>query len=193
MLEYILFFQFVVLSLGIAYLRQPDSEKFPYYIAGFSTLTALLSIAALCKQISNPQITKKIFLNLFAIENYDVHIGLLSDSLSVTVICVVAIIAALGNWYSIGYVKKNSAKFFYYLNTLPLLMTLFIASDGVMQMYISLYLLYFVSYFLISFDEKEESRKNGINFLSVVKIGDAVFLVAVAMALYNFRHCLSKK
>ena len=186
MVEWILIFQIFTLLMGIFYARRPEFEKFPYYISAISIFSAILAIGTFVNQIISPQITKKILFNLLEFNNYSLNFCLLSDSLSITVIAIVCLITAISNFYSLGYIQKNLPLFLCYLNAMPIFLTFFIASDNLMQMYICLHLLYVGSYFLISFDRKETSIKKGNNFLAVIKIGDAIFLIAVALILKNF-------
>jgi NADH-quinone oxidoreductase subunit L len=179
MIEYIAVSQLITIIVNAIYLRKNEIEKIKYCISGFALLSALIAVTVFIVQISNPVVFYKHLYNFMIIDEFDCSIGLLSDSLSITISSVSCIIAALVNFYSIGYVHRNISAFLLYINLFSFFSTLFIAANNLLQMYICLAILSVILYFLIVFDGKQKSLIHGFKIIWLHKFGDIGLIISI--------------
>ena len=186
MIEYIVISQLITVIISLFYFKKRDIEKIKYYVAGFSSLSALIAIHVFVSQISNPVFSYKHLYNFMIINRFYCSMGLLSDSLSITASCVSCIIAALVNFYSIGYISRNISLFLLYINAFSLFSTLFAASNNLLQMYICLTILSVILYFLIVLDSKQKSVNCGFKITFLHKFGDVCFIISMIAVFIIF-------
>lgn len=179
MIKYIAVSQLITIIINVIYLQKNEIEKIKYCVSGFSLLSALIAITIFILQISNPIASYKHLYNFTIIGEFDCSIGLLSDSLSITISSVSCIITALVNFYSIGYINRNISLFLFYINLFSFFSTLFIAANNLLQMYICLAILSVILYFFIVFDGKQKSITYGIKITWLHKFGDIGLIISI--------------
>lgn len=162
-----------------------ESEKYKYYVPLSSFITAVVSIVFFILQIRNPSVGYHNLCDLCLAKNITFSFGVLSDSLSITISCVVSIIATLSNFYSIGYIKKNTNTFLVYINALSFVMVIFVAAKSLLQSYVALESMVIIIYLMTRSDKKSESIGSAIAFPH--KWANVGFIVSMIVIMYTFQ------
>jgi NADH:ubiquinone oxidoreductase subunit 5 (subunit L)/multisubunit Na+/H+ antiporter MnhA subunit len=155
-------------------------------IAMVSIIPAIVATAYLWRQSILPVVTYKHLYNFLEFGNYSCSIGLLTDSISITVSCVVCFITMLLNFYSIGYVKKKVSAFLLHINLLSFITVMFIASNNLLQMCIFLLLLSVVTYFISTLDNDADTSSKARQAVTLQYICDMGFVIVIAAVLCIF-------
>lgn len=182
--------QLITLILGIILQQQNfvESEKYKkllHYVPMSSCITAIVSIVFFVMQIRNPSVVYHNLCDLCLSKGITFSFGLLSDSLSITISCVVSIIVALSNFYSIGYIKKNTNTYLLYINALSLAMIIFVAANSLLQSYVALEFMVIIMYLISRSNKKNESIGSAIVFPH--KWANVGFIVSMIVIMYTFQ------
>ncbi|MDR2795034.1 MAG: hypothetical protein LBB12_04625 [Holosporaceae bacterium] len=183
-MEYIILSQLVTLVMGAILARTAELEKYKYYVPISSLVTAIISVVLFILQMKNPSSYYRNLHNLLVVENMQCSLGILSDSLSIVVGGVVAIVTALVNFYAIGYWRKNVQIFLLYVNALSFITVIFAVANGLLQSYIALEFMAIVIYFLNSYDKKPISTGFAVVFPH--KLASVGFIVSMILLLRTF-------
>lgn len=186
MIKIVLLTQTIALILSIVASLTKTIDRLKIYIASLTGISALFSVAALVSYIT---LSKKSFTHLFSfifIDRTHFVIGILSDALSITCTYITSIILALTVFYSLGYIKRKLDLFFINAHFLSISFILFITANNLMQMYLFSTLMIISSYFLISFEGKENQTKAAFKMLSANLIADGILLFGVIILFYVF-------
>lgn len=186
MIKIVLLTQTIALILSLVASLTKTIDRLKIYIASLTGISALFSVAALVSYIT---LSKKSFTHLFSfifIDRTHFVIGILSDALSITCTYITSIILALTVFYSLGYIKRKLDLFFINAHFLSISFILFITANNLMQMYLFSTLMIISSYFLISFEGKENQTKAAFKMLSANIIADGILLFGVIILFYVF-------
>ncbi|MDR3179881.1 MAG: hypothetical protein LBT70_03195 [Holosporaceae bacterium] len=183
-MEYVVLSQLITLVMGAILYRISEFEKYKYYVPVSSLVTAIISVVLFILQIKNPSPSCWNLHNLLVLENMPCSLGILSDSLSVVVGGVVAIITVLMNFYAISYLRKNVPIFLLYVNALSFVTVIFATANGLLQSYISLEFMVIIFYFLSCHEGKAISTGFAIAFPH--KLASVGFIVAMILIRCTF-------
>ncbi|MDR2107064.1 MAG: hypothetical protein LBO73_00865 [Holosporaceae bacterium] len=178
--------QLTVAFVGLLAGKKTDDDKYDCLLMILSAFTAAVATFSLISQISAPISRYFSFFDFVALKNIRCGFGLLSDSLSIVSSWVICVATAIINCYSLGYMRKNSASFLFYLNLLSLTAILFVSSGNLLQMYIFWEALSVISGLLISSDEKNSSAESAVKTIAFHKFGDVGLLIATASLVRIF-------
>ncbi|MDR2681979.1 MAG: hypothetical protein LBB29_02945, partial [Holosporaceae bacterium] len=137
-MEYVLLSQLITLIMGAILGRKLEFEKYKYYVPISSLITAIFSVALFIGQIKNPSVSTRNLHDWFVVGNIQCSLGILSDSLSIIIGCVVSIVTAMTNFYFIAYLRKNAHIFLLYGNALSFATIVFATANGLLLAFIAL-------------------------------------------------------
>jgi NADH:ubiquinone oxidoreductase subunit 5 (subunit L)/multisubunit Na+/H+ antiporter MnhA subunit len=163
-----------------------DSARNHKRIALLSMVPAVISLVHIWHQSILPVVAYKHLCNFMEFGNCSCGIGLLMDSMSLTVSCVVCIITVLVNFYSIGYVKKQVSIFLLYINSLSFATIMFTASNNLLQMGIFWLLFSIITYFITTTDGNTASSPKALLAVTLQNISDMGFIIAIVAVLRVF-------
>lgn len=176
MIKFVLLTQIFALFLSILALLTKTIQKLKFYIASSTALSAILSILGLINYISSPIKQFKYLFRFLAVDHKAFGVGIVSDALSVTAICISSIILSLTIFYAFGYIKRKLDYFLINVHLLSISFIFFIASHNLMQMHLSSAIMTISSYFLISFESKENQSLTAFKMLQTNLIADVILL-----------------
>ncbi|CAO5679688.1 MAG: NADH-quinone oxidoreductase subunit L [Holosporales bacterium] len=125
----------------------------------------------------------------FKIELLKVNWGLFIDSLSLTMLLVVAIISTLVHVYSFGYMNldKNKGKFFALLSFFTFFMNILVTGANIVQLFFGWEGVGLASYLLIGFWFQKEAPPLAAEKAFIVnRIGDVGLIAAIGLMFYTF-------
>lgn len=184
MLGYIVALQFITVILCAIFIKKNELHYIKISIPLSALINALISIIFFVLQINNPESSSYFVYKFLKIANIDCDFGILSDSLSITIVCVTCIIASMCNFYSMNYVRKNVGISFLVINIFPLLCTLFIISTNIFQIYVCIELMTFIVYFMTVFNR--ENYEAGIKIAKMHLLSSLIFLLSIIYVMYVF-------
>ena len=123
------------------------------------------------------------------IENFQVSVSFLLDSLSFVMVLIITGVGFLIHLYSVGYMKeeKSFSRFFSFLNLFVFFMLILVMADNLVLLFLGWEGVGLCSYLLIGFYlEKEAAAKAAKKAFVVNRIGDFCFIVALMFAFYLF-------
>lgn len=182
-MKYVLAIQFITLIFSYAYYKHEQVNWLRFCTFGSSISCVIVAFFSCINQSYTPNTSYISLYNFIVLKNVNLDIGILSDSLSLLVALSVCIITTIANFYSIGYIKKEFPKFIFQLNVFAFCMTCFISAGNLLQMYIFWEFLSLSAYFLIIFQKQKEAIDGAIKTISLHKLSDLMFLVALVALL----------
>lgn len=148
------------------------------------TITFLLS-SILCYEVILAASSTTIALTTW-ISSFQLHWGLLFDSLTVMMVSMVTLISALVHVYSIGYMAGDPhlPRFMSYLSLFTFCMVVLVTADNLIQLFVGWEGVGIVSYLLINFwSTRLQATKSAMKAISVNRIGDLGLILAM-VAIY---------
>ena len=129
-----------------------------------------------------------IWINPFIkINEFSVPFGLLVDKISLVAALVLFVVSFAVQLFSVSYMKdeKKSYKFFAFLNLFNFSMAGLIFSPNLFQFYVFWELISAVSYLLIAFDYKDETKSLASKRVFIInRIGDTALIAGVILTSY---------
>ena len=147
-------------------------------------ITFLLS-SILCYEVILAASSTTIALTTW-ISSFQLHWGLLFDSLTVMMVSMVTLISALVHVYSIGYMAGDPhlPRFMSYLSLFTFCMVVLVTADNLIQLFVGWEGVGIVSYLLINFwSTRLQATKSAMKAISVNRIGDLGLILAM-VAIY---------
>jgi NADH-quinone oxidoreductase subunit L len=164
-----------------------DSPNNHRRIAILSIMPTIIALACLRQQSMLPTVVYRHLFDFLKFGNYTCSIGLLRDSLSITVICITCFITTLVNFYSIGYMKKKVSSFLLHINSLSFITLMFSAANNLLQMYIFWLLFSFIIHFIVTANNSNTNTVAKTSLpLILQNMGDIGFMIAIAAILPVF-------
>jgi NADH-quinone oxidoreductase subunit L len=151
----------------------------------FVTLAAFTQLRGL--PVANRELTQTLF-SWITVGRLDVHLGFLFDPLSAVMLLFVTGIGSLIHIYSLGYMghDRGYARYFAYLNLFTFAMTLLVAGDGLLPMFVGWEGVGLCSYLLIGFWHTDEEKAIAGNKAFIVnRIGDFGFLLGIFLIFWT--------
>ncbi len=121
---------------------------------------------------------------------WGVPFGVRIDGIGVSVLCMVALVGALIQLYSVGYMKGDPgfSRFIMLLHLFYLSMIGLLVSNNYVQFYLFWELVGACSYFLIGFwSHKEAARKAAMQAFLTLRLADFGLMLAVLLIIVQFR------
>jgi len=164
--------------------------------------TALyLSILSLCisnifvwlifyEVVINKSIIVCDLYTLLIIENIQIKIGLLFDSLTVIMLLIIYFISLCVNIYSIGYMGHDPfiIRFFSFLGFFTFFMVVLVTADNFLQLFVGWEGVGVCSYLLINFwYNRIAANKGAIKAMVMNRIADVFFIIGILFLLWKFK------
>lgn len=153
-----------------------------YVIIMSSSIEAIVSTYLFLFQLYKPTMGYTSLIGIFS--KYD--LGILSDSLSVSVIWCISIVSALVTYFSMGYFVKRLQLFLGVSHLLSFFMMVFICANNMLQLYIVMELITVCIYFSIRFNLKPSALKKSVSFLHPNRFANLLVLISLIAMEYFF-------
>jgi len=155
-------------------------------------LTLLLAIfiffeITVCNTLLNIKLYNWILLDIYLIE-----LGLLFDTVSVTMILVISCISFFVHLYSNIYMGHDPylARFMSYLSLFTFFMLILVTSDNFFQIFLGWEGVGLCSYLLINFFfTRINANKAALKAMIINRISDVLFILGIIIILLNFKTC----
>jgi proton-translocating NADH-quinone oxidoreductase chain L len=115
---------------------------------------------------------------------YEVHWGLLFDSLTITMLVVITVISALVHLYAFSYMQEDPhlPRFFACLSLFTFFMLVLVTADNYFQLFVGWEGVGLCSYLLITFwYTRLQANKSALQALVVNKVGDVALVLALLL------------
>ena len=150
-------------------------------------LSSLLGAAACSFGLLNLTETVGKFHPFLNIKEFSIPFGLFVDKLSLIMALILFIISFAVQLYSISYTKdeKKNYKFFAYLNLFNFAMSSLLFSPNLFQFYVFWELVGAISYLLIGFDYKDNTKSDASKRVFLMnRVGDTALLAGIILTSY---------
>lgn len=127
---------------------------------------------------------------LLIIENIQIKIGLLFDSLTVIMLLIIYFISLCVNIYSIGYMGHDPfiIRFFSFLGFFTFFMVVLVTADNFLQLFVGWEGVGVCSYLLINFwYNRIAANKGAIKAMVMNRIADVFFIIGILFLLWKFK------
>ena len=127
---------------------------------------------------------------LLIIDNIQIKIGLLFDSLTVIMLFIIYFISLCVNIYSIGYMGHDPfiIRFFAFLGFFTFFMVVLVTSDNFLQLFVGWEGVGVCSYLLINFwYNRIAANKGAIKAMVMNRIADVFFIIGILFLLWKFK------
>lgn len=140
--------------------------------------------------IINKSIVISTVYTLFVINETEVKIGLLFDSLTVIMLLIIYFISMCVHFYSMGYMSHDPfiVRFYTYLGLFTFFMVVLVTSDNFIQLFVGWEGVGVCSYLLINFwYNRINANKGGIKAMLMNRIADVFFIFGIVILLWKFK------
>lgn len=127
---------------------------------------------------------------LLIIDNIQIKIGLLFDSLTVIMLLIIYFISLCVNIYSLGYMGHDPfiIRFFTFLGFFTFFMVVLVTSDNFLQLFVGWEGVGVCSYLLINFwYNRIAANKGAIKAMVMNRIADVFFIIGILFLLWKFK------
>ncbi len=127
---------------------------------------------------------------LLIVDNIQIKIGLLFDSLTVIMLLIIYFISLCVNIYSIGYMGHDPfiIRFFTFLGFFTFFMVVLVTSDNFLQLFVGWEGVGVCSYLLINFwYNRIAANKGAIKAMVMNRIADVFFIIGILFLLWKFK------
>lgn len=127
---------------------------------------------------------------LLIIDNIQIKIGLLFDSLTVIMLLIIYFISLCVNIYSLGYMGHDPfiIRFFTFLGLFTFFMVVLVTSDNFLQLFVGWEGVGVCSYLLINFwYNRIAANKGAIKAMVMNRIADVFFIIGILFLLWKFK------
>jgi NADH-quinone oxidoreductase subunit L len=127
---------------------------------------------------------------LLIIENIQIKIGLLFDSLTVIMLFIIFFISLCVNIYSVGYMGHDPfiIRFFTFLGLFTFFMVVLVTADNFLQLFVGWEGVGVCSYLLINFwYNRIAANKGAIKAMVMNRIADVFFIIGILFLLWKFK------
>lgn len=147
-----------------------------------SFVVGVVTFAGLASQPIDHRSVVEPFYSWISVGGLGVHMGLLVDPLSMTMVLFVTGIASLIHMYSIGYMRgdRGYSRFFLYLNLFVFSMVVLVLADNMLLTFLGWEGVGVCSYWLVSFwFDRPSAASAGKKAFIYNRVGDVGFLLAM--------------
>lgn len=140
--------------------------------------------------IINKSIVISNVYTLFIINDVEVKIGLLFDSLTVIMLLIIYFISLCVHFYSIGYMSHDPfiVRFYTYLGLFTFFMVVLVTADNFLQLFLGWEGVGVCSYLLINFwYNRINANKGGIKAMLMNRIADVFLIFGIILILFKFK------
>jgi len=127
---------------------------------------------------------------LLIIDNIQIKIGLLFDSLTVVMLLIIFFISLCVNIYSVGYMGHDPfiIRFFTFLGFFTFFMVVLVTADNFLQLFVGWEGVGVCSYLLINFwYNRIAANKGAIKAMVMNRIADVFFILGILFLLWKFK------
>jgi NADH-quinone oxidoreductase subunit L len=150
----------------------------------------ILSLIILHEVLFNGNIVVINLYNLFVINDINIQIGLLFDSLTAIMLLVVTCISSFVHIFTAGYMSHDPyiVRFYCYLSLFTFFMIILVTSDNFLQLFVGWEGVGVCSYLLINFwYHRVLANKAAIKAMLMNRIADVFFIFGIILILINFK------
>lgn len=183
-------FAFIINGLILRLFFKKESKIYGYVTILAIAVSAVFSIWALFSLLSGE--THKIAVpdvSWIAIGNFNFHVGLIADQLSIVMATTVSIVSLMVQIYSLGYMAHDEAGYYRYYTWMSLFtfsMLGLVLSDNLLFTFVFWEMVGLCSYLLIGFWYHKKSAADAAKKAFIVtRIGDFGFLAGLLILFFN--------
>ena len=186
-----IFFSNLINSLIIGLLGKYIGRQVSLYLSILSLLISNIFVWIIFYEVViNKSIITCDLYTLLIIDNIQIKIGLLFDSLTVIMLLIIFFISLCVNIYSIGYMGHDPfiIRFFTFLGLFTFFMVVLVTADNFLQLFVGWEGVGVCSYLLINFwYNRIAANKGAIKAMVMNRIADVFFIIGILFLLWKFK------
>jgi NADH-quinone oxidoreductase subunit L len=186
-----IFFSNLINSLIIGLLGKYIGRQVTLYLSILSLLISNIFVWIIFYEVV---INKSIIIcdlyTLLIIDNIQIKIGLLFDSLTVIMLLIIYFISLCVNIYSVGYMGHDPfiIRFFTFSGLFTFFMVVLVTADNFLQLFVGWEGVGVCSYLLINFwYNRIAANKGAIKAMVMNRIADVFFIIGILFLLWKFK------
>jgi len=183
-------FSFIINGLIIRLFVKKESKTYGYITITAIAVSAIFSIWALISLMSAEHHELPVpDVSWMVIGNFNFHVGMIADQLSIIMAVVVSVVSLMVQIYSLGYMKHDEAGYYRYYTFMSLFtfsMLGLVLSDNLLFTFVFWEMVGLCSYLLIGFWYHRKSAADAAKKAFIVtRIGDFGFLAGILILYFN--------
>ena len=186
-----IFFSNLINSLVIGLFGKYIGRQTSLYLSILSLLISNIFVWLIFYEVViNKSIITCDLYTLLIIDNIQIKIGLLFDSLTVIMLFIIYFISLCVNIYSIGYMGHDPfiIRFFTFLGFFTFFMVVLVTADNFLQLFVGWEGVGVCSYLLINFwYNRIAANKGAIKAMVMNRIADVFFIIGILFLLWKFK------
>lgn len=186
-----IFFSNLINSLIIGLFGKYIGRQISLFLSILSLLISNIFVWIIFYEVViNKSIITCDLYTLLIIDNIQLKIGLLFDSLTVIMLLIIYFISLCVNIYSIGYMGHDPfiVRFFTFLGFFTFFMVVLVTADNFLQLFVGWEGVGVCSYLLINFwYNRIAANKGAIKAMVMNRIADVFFIIGILFLLWKFK------
>jgi NADH-quinone oxidoreductase subunit L len=186
-----IFFSNLINSLIIGLLGKYIGRQVSLFLSILSLLISNIFIWIIFYEVViNKSIITCDLYTLLIIDNIQIKIGLLFDSLTVIMLLIIFFISLCVNIYSVGYMGHDPfiIRFFMFSGFFTFSMVVLVTADNFLQLFVGWEGVGICSYLLINFwYNRIAANKGAIKAMVMNRIADVFFIIGILFLLWKFK------
>jgi len=186
-----IFFSNLINSLIIGLFGKYIGRQVCLYLSILSLLISNIFVWLIFYEVViNKAIITCDLYTLLIIDNIQIKIGLLFDSLTVIMLVIIFFISMCVNIYSVGYMGHDPfiVRFFCFLGFFTFFMVVLVTADNFLQLFVGWEGVGVCSYLLINFwYNRIAANKGAIKAMVMNRIADVFFIIGILFLLWKFK------
>lgn len=186
-----IFFSNLINSIIIGMFGKYIGRQTSLFLSIFSLLISNIFVWLIFYEVViNKSIITCDLYTLLIIENIQLKIGLLFDSISVIMLLIIFFISLCVNIYSMGYMAHDPfiIRFFTFLGFFTFFMVVLVTADNFLQLFVGWEGVGVCSYLLINFwYSRIAANKGAIKAMVMNRIADVFFIIGILILLWQFK------
>jgi len=183
-------FSFIINGLIIRPFVKKESKTYGYITITAIGVSAIFSIWALISLMSAEHHELPVpDVSWMVIGNFNFHVGMIADQLSIIMAVVVSVVSLMVQIYSLGYMKHDEAgyyRYYTYMSLFTFSMLGLVLSDNLLFTFVFWEMVGLCSYLLIGFWYHRKSAADAAKKAFIVtRIGDFGFLAGILILFFN--------
>jgi NADH:ubiquinone oxidoreductase subunit 5 (subunit L)/multisubunit Na+/H+ antiporter MnhA subunit len=186
-----IFFSNLINSLIIGLFGKYIGRQISLYLSILSLIISNIFVWLIFYEVViNKSIITCDLYTLLIIDNIQIKIGLLFDSLTVIMLLIIYFISLCVNIYSLGYMGHDPfiVRFFTFLGLFTFFMVVLVTADNFLQLFVGWEGVGVCSYLLINFwYNRIAANKGAIKAMVMNRIADVFFIIGILFLLWKFK------
>jgi len=186
-----IFFSNLINSIVIGLFGKFIGRQISLYLSILSLLVSNIFVWLIFYEVVvNKSIITCDLYTLLIIDNIQLKIGLLFDSLTVVMLLIIYFISLCVNIYSVGYMGHDPfiIRFFAFLGFFTFFMVVLVTADNFLQLFVGWEGVGVCSYLLINFwYNRIAANKGAIKAMVMNRIADVFFIIGILFLLWKFK------